>query len=127
MKTILVDAVNTFIIKGGEIFEEMHELLEGFENRKIILTNADDGQMQKFGLDKVPYEVFTLKHDPDKPDPQYYKTMLEHFNLSAADVVYFEHNRDAVESACSVGIKTHYYDPEKKDLKALESFLRENL
>ena len=41
MKTILVDAVNTFVIKGDGIFKEMSELLEQYPNRKIILTNAD--------------------------------------------------------------------------------------
>lgn len=42
MKTILVDAVNAFVIKGGGVFKEMHDLLETFENRKIILTGAND-------------------------------------------------------------------------------------
>lgn len=42
-------------------------------------------------------------------------------------VVYFEHNEDAVKSAQSIGIKTYYYDAEKKDLDALKSYLLENL
>jgi len=41
-KVILVDAVNTFVIKGKGIFEEMHKLLEEFCNsRKKILDVAD--------------------------------------------------------------------------------------
>lgn len=127
MKTILVDAVNTFIIEGPKVFQEMYELLETFENKKIILTNADDEQMKKFGLTDLPYELFTLKHNPDKVDSEYYKTMLKHFNLEAGNVVYFEHNKDAVESARSVGINTYWYDPEKKDLKELKNFLNKNL
>lgn len=70
MKTILVDAVDAFVI-GGEnsfsIFEPMREMLDEFPNTKILLTGADDEQFQKFGLDKMPYEVFTLKHNPEKP------------------------------------------------------------
>ena len=81
MKTILVDAINTFVIKDKGIFEGMHKLLEQYPNRKIILTNADDEQMGKFSLDKMPYEVFTLKHNPEKTDPKYYEKMLEHFSL----------------------------------------------
>lgn len=126
MKTILVDAVNAFIIKDEGIFKEMHELLETFENRKIILTGANNEQFKKFGLDNVPYEVFTLKHNPEKTDPKYYETMLEHFSLNKNDVVYFEHNEDAAKTAQSVGIKTYHYDKDKRDLKALENFLREN-
>jgi HAD superfamily hydrolase (TIGR01509 family) len=126
MKTILVDAMDAFVIEGKGIFKEMHDLLESFPNKKIILTNANDDQMREFGLDKMPYEVFTLKHNPNKPDPAYYKKMLEHFGLSKNEVVYFEHDEDAVKSAKSMGINTLYYDPEKKDLKALEAFLKKN-
>jgi len=126
MKTILVDAYNTFVLEGTGIFEEMHTLLETFPNRKIVLTNADDEQFKTFGLDKVPYEIFTLKHNPDKIDPKFYETMLAHFGLFAGDVVYFEHNAEAVASAQSMGIQTHHYDKDAKDLKGLEAFLREN-
>lgn len=130
MKTILVDAVDGFVIetaKGFEVFKEMHDLLETFPNRKIILTGANDEQYKKFGLDKMPYEVFTLKHNPEKTDPKYFETMLQNLGLSKDDVVYFEHNPEAVKSAESVGIKSYYYDPEKKDLEALKKFLSENL
>lgn len=130
MKTILVDAVYAFVIEkdgGFQIFQEMYDMLEAFPNRKILLTGADDGQFKKWGLDKMPYEVFTLKHNPEKTDPRYYETMLEHFGLGADDVVYFEHNPDAVKSAESVGIKTHYYDPGRRDLEALKEFLMKNL
>ena len=123
MKTILVDAVDTFVIEGVGIFAAMHVLLEKYPNRKIILTNANDAQMITYGLDKMPYEIYTLKHNPDKTDPVYFHKMLKHFNLSVADVIYFEHNADAVKSAQSVGIVSFHYDPDKKDLVALKRFL----
>lgn len=127
MKTILVDAVDAFVIEGEGIYKPMHDLLETYSNRKIILTNANDEQIEKFGLMNMPYEVFTLKHNPDKTDPTYFKTMLEHFHLKPEAVVYFEHNPDAVKSAESVGIPSYHYDFEKKDTQALKSFLDENL
>lgn len=127
MKVILVDAINAFVLKDEGVFTEMHTLLETYPNRKIILTGANDEQMKMFGLDKMPYEVFTLKHDPEKTDPEYYKKMLKQYDLKAEDVIYFEHNEDAVESAKSVGIITLYYDKDKKDLDELKSFLDENL
>lgn len=129
MKTILVDAVDGFVIEtenGFQIFKEMQELLKTFPNRKIILTGANDEQFKKFGLDKMPYEVFTLKHNPEKTNPKYFETMLEHFGLSKDDVIYFEHNENAVKSAEAVGIKSYRYDQEKKDLVALKNFLTEN-
>lgn len=126
MKTILVDAIDAFVIEtenGFEIFQPMQKMLDEFPNRKIILTGANDEQFKKFGLDKMPYEVFTLKHDPEKTNPKYYEKMLEHFNLKSEDVVYFEHNPDAVKSAESVNIKTHFWDNEKRPLRELALFL----
>jgi len=129
MKTILVDAVDAFVIESEgsfKIFKEMHDLLEKFPNRKIILTGANDEQFKKFGLDKMPYEVFTLKHNPEKTDPKYFEIMLKYFGLSKDKVIYFEHNPQAVKNAESIGIKSYHYDPKKKDLKALKEFLDEN-
>ncbi len=126
MKTILVDAVDCFVSDTGEIYGEMHRLLETFPNKKIILTGANDEQFKKFGLDKMPYEVFTLKHNPEKTDPKYYKMMLKNFDLNAEDVIYFEHNPEAVKSAQAAGIKTHFWDNEKRPLRELKIFLEYN-
>ncbi len=126
MKTILVDAVGTFVVDVN-INEVLHQLLENYPNKKIILTNANDEQLVSFGLVNMPYKMFTLKHNPDKVNPTYFKKMLEHFNLKAEDCVYFEHSPEAVKSAESVGIKTHYYDSDKKDLDSLKNFLDSNL
>ncbi len=105
----------------------MQDLLETYPNKKIILTGANDEQFKKFGLDKMPYEVFTLKHDPEKTDPKYYETLLEHFGLDKKEVVYFEHNPAAVESAKSVGVNSYFYDNNKKDIAVLKDFLNLNL
>lgn len=127
MKTILVDAIYGLVSEEGEMFREMFELLEKYPNRKILLTGGDDAQVEKWKLKMMPYEFFTLKHHPEKTDPQYYKLMLAHFGLDKGDVVYLEHNPEAVKSAESVGITTHYYDTEKKDLASLKIFLDESV
>lgn len=127
MKTILVDAINAFVIKNEGVFDEMHKMLEQYPNKKIILTGANDEQMKMFGLDTMPYEVFTLKHDPEKIDPKYYEIMLKHFNLDVKDVIYFENDENAVKSAQSVGINTFHYNKETKDLIALKQFIDNNL
>jgi len=127
MKTILVDAVDTFVIEGVGIFQPMFDLLEKYPNRKIILTNANDEQMVEFGLINLPYEMFTLKHNPDKTDSTYFVQMLKHFNLQSSDVIYFEHNPEAVKSAQSTGITSYHYDSEKRDLISLKQFLDNNL
>jgi len=125
MKTILVDAVNTFVVKWKWINIEMQKMLDQFENKKIILTNANQEEKIKFWLIDLPYDLFSLEHNPNKPDSEYYRIFLDKYNLKTDDVIYFEHNIEAVESARSVWIKTYHYDKNKKDLISLEKFLRE--
>ena len=127
MKTILVDAKDCFVNPRGEIFEEMHQMLEKYPNKKIILTNADYQDTNKFNLNDMPYEVFTLKDNPGKPDPRYYETMLYNFGLEAKDVICFENREDAVKGAQAVGIKVYHYNKNEKDLVALKVFIDQNL
>lgn len=121
MKTILVDAWNTFVTKDW-MNQEMFEMLENFENTKIILTNANEEEKIKLGIVNMPYEVFSLSHNPDKTDSSYFQKLFEHFGLSSDDIIYFEHNQDAVKSAESKGIKTFHYDKEKKISNLCKNF-----
>lgn len=127
MKIILVDAVNCIMNKETGIYKEMVTLLETYPNKKIVLTNANKEEQEKFNLATVPYPLFTLAHNPEKTNPEYYEILLTHFNLQAQDVIYFEHNKDAVTSAQSKGITTYHYDKDNKDLPALKTFLDEHL
>lgn len=130
MKIILVDAVYTFILKVGDKFElnkNMYELLEKYPNKKIVLTNASDDKFELYGLNNLPYEFFTLKHNPDKIDPKYFEIFLTEYNLKPEDVVYFEHDIKAVKSAQLAGINSYLYDENKKDLVELDHFLKKNL
>jgi len=126
MKTILVDAYKTFVV-DGKIFEEMYTLLDKFPNPKIILTNANDEEIKNLGLVDLPYELYTLKHNPDKTDPEYFRTLLKDKNLKPEDCVYFEHTPEAVESAQTLGIVSYFYDDIQKDLESLQKFLEKNL
>ena len=55
------------------------------------------------------------------------KFVFPEFNLNANEVIYFEHNSEAVKSAQSVGINTYFYDNDLKDLESLKKFLDANL
>lgn len=127
MKTILVDAVHCFVLPWEWIYQDMYKLLETYENPKLILTWANDEEMDNFWLHDMPYPVFTLKHTPEKTDPQYYKTFFEEHWLSVDDVVYFENSLEATESAKSVWITTYHYDRDTKDLVTLKEFLDQHL
>lgn len=127
MKTILVDAVGTFVSEDGVVDANLNQLLDKYENKKIILTNADYESDNKYNLKNMPYDVFTLKHNPNKVNPEYFEMFLNQFGLNAEECIYFEHSPEAVKSAESVGIKTYFYDSEKKDLISLKIFLDSNL
>lgn len=127
MKTILVDAINGLILEDGTVFAKMHELLETYPNKKVVLAGANDEQFKEYNLDKSPYPVFTLKHNPEKTDPKYFELLLSKFKLSPDDVVYFEHCAEAVKSAESLGIKTYFYDHKEQDIATLKKFLGNNL
>ncbi len=130
MKTILVDASHCFIQKQNEgygVYQDMVNLLETYPNKKIVLTNANEEGVKKYGLDKIPYEFFSLNNNPGKIDSVYYKTMLKKLNLGKDDVVCFEHDKNVVKSAQSVGINTYFYDEDIKDLVSLRKFLDNNL
>ena len=123
MKTILVDAVDCFVSDTGKVNKEMHEMLDTFDNPKIIVTNAPDEALSQFGLDRVPYPVFSLKKDPLKTDPEYFNIFLKEKDLGVEDVIYFEHSLEAVESARSLGIDTYFYDHKKANIQHLSEFL----
>lgn len=123
MKTILVDAIDTFADENGNIFNDIHDLIEKFPNKKILVTGANDEEFKEWKLDTMPYEVFTLKHNPNKIDPAYFEKLLTHFTLTPNDVIYFEHNPEAVRSAESVGITSYHFDENIRDIASLKEFL----
>ena len=127
MKTILVDAINTFIIKDEGINTELFNLLEQYPNQKVILTNADDDQFIKYKLHNMPYPVFTLKHNPNKDNPQYFTQLLTDYDLNANDCIYFDHKIEAVNSASSIGITSFHFDKDKISLNDLKEFIDSNL
>ena len=126
MKTILVDAYNTFVTEEG-VNREMHVMLETFPNKKIILTNANEEKQVEFWLVNLPYPMFTQNFDPLKHDPEFYRTLLKEYNLQSDDCIYFEHDIKAVESARSIWIETFHYDYVKKDVDEVKAFLQSNV
>lgn len=126
MKTILVDAWNTLISPKG-INRELYEMLESFPNPKIVVTNANEEEQERFGINILPYPVFTCSHNPEKTETAYFKNLLRQYNLPVWDVLYFEHNELAVVSAESLNIKTFWFEKEKNDVEWVKQFLFSNL
>jgi hypothetical protein len=51
-------------------------MLDSFPNKKIIITNATALEREKRGSTPMPYQIFSLDHQPDKTDPEYFVKML---------------------------------------------------
>lgn len=118
-KILLIDAVGCLVDQNGKINTQIENLIKKFNNKKIILTNANDEEKKIF-LKNISYEIFSLKHNPEKSSQAYYKKFLQLYNLKSENLIYFEHNIDAVKSAKKNGIMTHHYDG---DIDKLKNFL----
>ncbi|MBJ6369738.1 hypothetical protein [Snuella sedimenti] len=125
MKTILIDAWNTLVSKNG-INQELKTLLDSYPHQKIIVTNADRNELISFGIVNMPYPIFSLYHRPDKTNPKYFKVLFSEYNLTTEDVLYIEHNEDAIKSAKSIHIKCFWLKP-KDPINKLKLFLDSNL
>lgn len=127
MKTILVDAMHTIINTEGVLDKKIYELLEQYQNPKIIVTNMQVNMFQRLAMDLLPYPVFTLSKQPSKLETQYFEILMEEYNLFPSECIYFEHNKQAIASAESIGITSYYFDSEKRDIQSLQEFLKNNL
>lgn len=125
MKTILVDAWNTFLGSDG-VNKELFEMLETFPNTKIIVTNANPEERKELGMVGMPYRLYSLNHEPEKTDSEYFDRLMIDLDLEPEQLIYFEHNLQSVESARAVGIKSFHFDHINPDYKSLENFLIEN-
>lgn len=126
MKTILIDAVHTFIDSNGIIDTKIEDILDAYELPKIIVTNASVETFQKLAMDLLPYPVFTLSGEPRKSNPEYFQMLMQEYNIFPDECLYFEHDKEALKAAQQLGIKTHYFDSEKKDYTSLQEFLAHN-
>lgn len=122
-KTILIDAVGCLVDSKGKINYKLENLIKKFNNHKIVLTNANDKEIKIF-LKNIKHKIFSLKHNPNKPSLEYYQKFLKSNKLKANQVIYFEHDLKAVNSAKKNKIVTHHFDG---NIKKLEKFLFFNL
>lgn len=123
-KVILVDAVYCLVDENGNINIELKQYLDSLENRKIVVTNASLEKYKLYFKNLKDYEIFTLQRNPMKGNPEYFKTLLSNFKLKAEEVIYFEHDDEAVKSAQSIGIRATKYTG---DILMVKKFIEENL
>ena len=109
MKKILaIDAVGLLVDVNGKVNTKIDGLIKKFDNKKIVLTNANDIEKKNF-LKNIKYKIFTLKHYPEKSNTTYFKKFLLKYKLKPNELIYIEHDLKACRSARKNKIKTYHY------------------
>ena len=69
------------------------------------------------------FEIFTLNKNPEKSNPKFFKQLLEKYNLSSNELIYFDHKEENLNSAKEIGISSMLY----KNNKQIKEFIDNNL
>ena len=62
-----------------------------------MVTNNPDIAL----FDAVPFvmDIFSLSNTLSKKDPKYFQILMEKYNLTPEDIVYFDHKQEHVDAA----------------------------
>jgi FMN phosphatase YigB (HAD superfamily) len=122
----LVDAWCDIFIPWPEMESLVEEVLTA-GHRAYLASNTDPihwaylasciGVLQRMDGIFLSFETGLLK-----PDPTFFRALLERFGLAAADCVYLDDRADNVEAARSLGIRGCVHT----DAVATRAFLRDN-
>jgi len=110
-KTILIDALHTLFIPDYGFDKAMVNILKRYKNPIIITTNMNRDDLKEHPLSELGYEIFTREGNPNKRDSEYWKQLLENYNLTINHVVAFDHNPEVVKNAYVADVGGHYIEP----------------
>jgi FMN phosphatase YigB (HAD superfamily) len=126
---LLVDLVNTLYVKDKGIDTKMLEILEKYSIDKLIVTNASLDKLEE--MEKIvggwPFEVFTLEGNPRKEKLEYFENLISKYEVEAGEMMLVEHNTEVVKVAKSFGIKTFWFEKNRRDYVGLDDFLNQIL
>ncbi len=136
IKYILVDAIKCLINDKDKLNQKLHELLQRYRIKKIIVTNDKkrvEEVLQNFNTEETlkniedrlgkPYDIIGFDKNPSKDNPEFFKKLLNNYNLKPEEVIYFDHKKDNLESAKKAGInKAELY----KNPNQIEKFIEGN-
>ena len=126
IKAILVDAISCLFDEKRKINKKLLEMLLSYNLQLIIVTNVDlKDIINKPIIDIIGQNisVFTIKNNPNKTNPQYFKELLREYNLNPNEIIYFDHSKENINSAEKIGINSELY----KNLNQIKKFIDENL
>jgi len=128
IKAILIDAIGCLFDEKRKVNEELLEIIKKYDLKKIIVTNIEKKDQKNQRILEVikgnNIDLFTLEGNPKKTDSNFFKKLLDKYQLMPEEVIYFDHSEDNLSSAKEAGItKTHLY----KNNKQTKGFIDNNL
>ncbi len=128
-RVILVDGMHCIYDKDFNINLELLKFLNDLNTHTILTVAGFREKGKELVKTSDPskesnWEAFSLEEKGIKKDnPEFYKKLLEKFNLSPSEVIYFEHDKNAVKTAEKVGIMSKHYT----GLDSIKKFIEDNL
>ncbi len=120
---LLVDGMDCLYDENFEINTELSNVLDNFNNKKILVINKHKEKAEKI-LKNKGFEVFSFEGEIKKENPEFFNKLLEKYNLVPQQLVYFDHSDDNLAGAHKVGIKTTLLY--KNDDEKIKEFLEDN-
>lgn len=121
-RVLLIDGMGCLYDEKFNVDQGLFDLLNKLNVRKILVVNGFKEEAEKILGDKN-YEVFSFKNEIKKDNPEFFRKLLQKYNLDSKQVFYLDHSSDNVNSAITEGILSEIYS----DNEQAEVFLRKNL
>jgi len=120
---ILVDGMHCLYDKNFEINKELLKILNLFDNKKILVVN-DYAEKAKQILNGYDIEVFSLEDENIKKNNiEFFKKLIENYNINPKTLIYFDHDKENIDVANKLGIKSVLY----KDNNQIKDFIEKNI
>ena len=128
-RLILVDGMHCLYDENFNINKELLGLINNLNTHTVLTVNGfrEKGLNLVKNYDKnydTNWEAFSLEEKKIKKDSsEYFEVLLKKFNLEAEEVMYFDHDKNNVETAKKLGILSKHYT----DIKSIKNFVEDNL
>jgi len=121
-KTILVDGMFCLYDKDFQVNEELSNYLTSLSNKKILVVDGNKKKAEEIAR-KYGFEVFSLEENKiTKESPEFFKKLINKYNLSSKELIYFDHAKENVISAKKLSISSEIYVDNNK----VKEFIEDN-
>jgi len=119
---ILIDGMHCLYKDDFEINKNLLEIITSFDNKKILVVNGYSKKAKEM-FDRYNIEIFSLEDEKIKKDNiKFFEKLMQKYNLSPKQLIYFDHDKENVNSAVKSGIKSILY----KNDNEIKEFIEDN-